>query len=167
MFFDEPLQVVLTAASKGTNQIALGSQLCSWAQKALRAPGQVGIKRMTSFASSPWLSGVSIKGGLSLGDPSLCLTRLTAKVLSRSAAAPSPWSDDSILWPFVEKIAVLPRADLALDLARRTFERTGEASDEVVGVFSRVAEQAQDSSLREQARVWLRQYVLRQPRKVW
>jgi hypothetical protein len=172
-FFDRPFDASLSSneakvpVGGRATEIALQSQVCSWAQKALRAKGPPLQKRLERFARSLWLAEVSAKGGLTLGDPKKCQTRLTAVVLAHVSAVPSAWGDQHILRPFIEAMGPLPRADLSLAWALRTFERTGEVDEPVLEVMSLLAEKATDALVRQSARSWIKEHALRQKEDVW
>jgi hypothetical protein len=165
-FYDAPLEAVIKAEK--APQPPLGSsQMCLWAQQSLRVDGDALKSRLQSFSRSGWLERVSIKAGLTLGDPNLCQTRLAALVVGIVTSKPSQWSDDEILWPYIEKIGPLSRQDVAFDLAVRTFENSGEVSDRVFEVVSKIAKEGKEPDVRNTAKNWIRDHVLQQKRGVW
>ncbi len=164
-FFDAPLAAV--TAEKQASSFSLNTQICSWSQKALTGSKQLVGERLKAFLSSDWLEAISIKGGLKLGAPEECLTRLTAKMISRASESPLPETDQQLLWPYVEKIGPMLAPELAFALAKRSFERGGVPSDEIVGVYSAIARDAKDEVLQRAAKSWLKANVNKERQGVW
>jgi len=164
-FFDAPLAAV--AAEKETSKFPVTTQICSWSQKALSEGKQLVSQRLKSFLASAWLESISIKGGLKLGAPDDCLTRLTAKLISRASEFPISETDQQVLWPYVDKIGPMLAPELAFALAKRSFERGGVPSDEIVGVYSAIAKGAKDEALQRAAKSWLKANVNKERQGVW
>jgi hypothetical protein len=164
-FFDAPLAAV--TAEKQDSKFSLNTQICSWSQKALTGEKQLVGQRLKVFLSSAWLESVTIKGGLKLGAPDDCLARLTAKMISRASESPVAETDQQLLWPYVEKIGPMLEPELAFALAKRSFERAGVPSDEIVGVYSAIAKDAKDEVLQRAAKSWLKANVNKERQGVW
>lgn len=164
-FFDAPLAAVTT--ERETASVLLNSQLCSWSQKAITSAKALSRQRLKMFLDSAWLESVTTKGSLKLGAPAACLTRLSAKMINRSSETPELETDQLVLWPYVEKIGPMLAPELAFALAKRSFERGGEASEAIVGVYSAIAKGAKDEALQRAAKSWLKVNVNKQRPGVW
>lgn len=165
-FYDGPL-----IFGSENHDLPRDSLVCTWAFKGLdsrKTPLAVFQRRsLVPFgAASDWLNLVSDKGKVP-PDPVQCRTWLLRKALKEVTLAPFPAGDDQVLWPFLNHVGVQVEPELALDLARRTFDREPSEPDRVVEVFQDIADNIKEDVYRTAAQRWLKEYYGGARRSFW
>lgn len=165
-FYEKPILYV----SKNPD-LPRDSLVCAWALKGLDSrttPGAVFQRRsLVPFAAaSDWLNLVTAKGE-ARPESASCLTWILRKALKELTFAPFPAADDQVLWPYIFQQGALAEPELAMDLARRTFDRDRAEEERVVEVFQEIADNSKDQVYRRAAQRWLKEYYGGARRSFW